>query len=340
MKISVLSLSHLARKGGGRTDGVPHRHLHDVLRLQRTIASPVAIEGFGFWTGEDVRLEFAPAPPGTGLAFVRTDLPGMPRIDARVAYRDAAKPRQTSLFTSLETPHVRVDMVEHVLATLRGLRIDNCEIRVSRPEMPGLDGSSRPFVDLLDRGTRIVSQPAVQPIRMVVQSLRVGNDETWIEVAPSCHATAAFTYHLRYDSETPIPSQSFTFESDGSDFRHDLAASRTFLTEREAQAMLAHGLGQRVRYSDVLVFGEEGPINNHLHFADECARHKVLDMLGDFALAGCDWLGTFIAHRSGHALNAECVRRLLDSTLLLDNECLPSCDEFIDLQMRRQQRAA
>ncbi|MGL4943682.1 MAG: UDP-3-O-acyl-N-acetylglucosamine deacetylase [Thermoguttaceae bacterium] len=336
MKTSILSLSHFARKNGCGAARVPNRHLHDVLRLQRTIASPVAIEGFGFWTGEDVRLEFAPAAPGTGLVFVRTDLPGTPRIPANVIYRDDTKPRQTSL----ELDGVRVDMIEHVLAALRGLRIDNCEIRVNGAEMPGVDGSSRPFVDLIDRATRVVSQPFVQPVRMVVQSFRVGNDDAWIEVTPSCHAIAEYTYQLQYASDIPIHSQKFTFDSEDSDFRNEVASCRTFLTEREAQHLLAKGLGKRVTYSDILVFGEDGPIGNHLHFSDECARHKVLDMIGDFALAGCDWLGTFTAHRSGHALNAECIRQLFETSLLLDQECLPFHDEFIRFQMRQQQRAA
>ncbi len=120
---------------------LPLRHS---FRYQNTIAEPVSVEGFGYWSGLDVRVEFRPAEPHTGIVFVRTDLPRLCRIPAQVTNRIEI-PRRTSLRAHGFT----VEMVEHVMASLAGLQIDNCEIWVNRAEMPGCDGSSRPFVDAL-----------------------------------------------------------------------------------------------------------------------------------------------------------------------------------------------
>jgi UDP-3-O-acyl-N-acetylglucosamine deacetylase len=109
-----------------------------------------------------------------------------------------------------------------------------------------------------------------------------------------------------------VGRQSLEISLSPESFRNDLAPSRTFVFQQEAAALLACGLGTRVTHQDLLVLGPEGPIDNQLRFADECVRHKLLDMVGDLALAGCDLLGRFVAYRSGHRLNAELVRAILD----------------------------
>lgn len=319
MTISILSLERFKRENG-------RRHLKDVVRHQRTIASSVMVEGFGFWTGQDIRVEFRPAAVNTGFVFVRTDIPDEPRIPASVEFRDSHKPRQTSLVCG----EARVDMVEHLLAALRGLQIDNCEIRVSAAEIPGMNGSSVPFMLAIDCGTRIVPQSEIQPVRMVINSTRItGGESSWIEVSPSRSGAMTLAYHLQYPSDNPIPEQSYRGDFDPQIFKRELASCRTFLTHTEAQQLLKQGLGKRVSAHDLLVFDEAGPRENHLHFENECARHKVVDLIGDFALANCDWIGTFEAHRSGHALNAACVEQLLTSTLLLDKNSLPKYENLV-----------
>ncbi|MDR3110236.1 MAG: UDP-3-O-acyl-N-acetylglucosamine deacetylase [Planctomycetaceae bacterium] len=302
--------------------------LGSLLRLQNTIDKSVVVEGFGYWTGEDVRLEFVPAAANSGIVFTRTDLPQQPSIPALVKYRDN-KPRQTSLVNG----SARVDMVEHVLAALRGLKIDNCEVRTNKPEMPGIDGSSFPFVRALEEAG-IVEQPHVTPIRIVTREVRVGDNKTWIEVSPNLDGVHSIEYTLEFDEPNPIGNQRHSYVMQSERFKRDLMNCRTFLTKKEADYLLSQGICQRVKPSGLLVFGENGLVDNHLHFENECARHKILDMVGDLALAPCDWVGRFVAHRSGHALNAQCVAELETASLLIDETCLA---ETCGIMIRKQQ---
>lgn len=199
-------------------------------------------------------------------------------------------------------------MIEHVMAALAGLSVDNCEVWVDQHEMPGCDGSCKPFVDALD-SAGIVEQDVVKPQRIVSEVIRLGTDESWFEARPS-HETV-LKYQLDYGSEGSIGQQTLEFTPSVEAFRSQLAPSRTFMLEQEAHWLLAQGLGQRATCRDLLVFDDQGPIDNELRFPDECVRHKLLDMIGDLALAGCRLVGRFTAYRSGHRLNAEMVRALV-----------------------------
>jgi len=277
----------------------------DTFRRKRTIGGSAAVTGFGFWSGRDVCVEFRPAEADTGIVFVRRDLPGCPRIPARIACR-VEQPRRTSLRCGA----AGVEMVEHVMAALGGLRVDNCEIWVDQAEMPGCDGSALPFVEALDKAG-FVEQESLQPRRVVGEVLRMGDGESWIEARPAANHESVFHYHLEYGQHTPIGRQTFQTAVTPDIFRRDLAPCRTFMLKAEAEWLLAQGIGHRTRAQDLLVYNGHGPIDNRERFRDECARHKLLDMLGDLALAGCDLVGQFIAHRSGHRLNAELVRALV-----------------------------
>jgi len=286
------------------------------FRNQNTIAQCVSLSGFGFWTGKDVTIQFRPAPPNSGLVFVRSDLAGQPRIPAIVENREE-KPRQTSLVCK----GTGVDMVEHVLATLSGLQIDNCEIWTDQPEMPGFDGSSQVFVSALNE-TEIVAQNAKRPIRVVTKAFHLGNDQTYLNVTTSRRGVCDFRYLLVPGEKYPLKPQQCEFELSPRNFYNELAHTRTFIAQYEAEALLAQGLCQRVTPKNVLVLTEEGPIENSFRYENECARHKTLDMVGDFALLGCDLVGTFESCRGGHSLNAECVRKLFDQTMLLNTESI------------------
>lgn len=277
----------------------------DTSRRQRTIGKSATVAGFGYWSGRDVTVEFRPADPDTGIVFVRRDLPHRPRIPAHVAYR-LEQPRRTSL----RRGEVGVDMIEHVMAALGGLQIDNCEIWVDEAEMPGCDGSALPFVEAIDQAG-IVEQGACQPRLVIEEVVRVGDAASWIEVRPAAGSIPRFQYHLDYGPESPIARQTYETELTPDVFRRELAPSRTFMLRAEAEWLLAHGIGHRTRAQDLLVYDSHGPIENRERFPDECARHKLLDMLGDLTLAGCDLVGDFTAFRSGHRLNAEAVRALI-----------------------------
>lgn len=252
-----------------------------------------------------MRVEFRPAAAQTGIVFVRADLPGCPRIAATVEHR-VEVPRRTVLCHG----EVGVEMIEHIMAALAGLQIDNCEVWVDQAEMPGCDGSCLPFVETLSTAG-IVEQNVLRQWMVIRRTIRLGNAESWIEVSPCCSGQTILSYELDYGADNPIGRQSLEVSLSPRHFHIKLAPSRTFMLEAEAEAMKAQGLGQRATYKDLLVFGPGGPIGNQLRFPDECVRHKLADMVGDLALAGCDLIGRFAAYRSGHQLNTELVRAIV-----------------------------
>ncbi len=283
------------------------------LRSQRTISRPVSVQGFGFWSGRDVTLEFRPAAPDTGIVFVRSGGDAPHRIPAVVANR-IETPRRTTLTSG----GAKVEMVEHVMAALAGLRIDNCEVWVDEEEMPGCDGSSLPFVAALDEAG-VVEQSACVP-RLVVRNItRLGNDESWVEARPSAGGGMSIKFRLDYGTGNAIGRQTLQMAVTPDSFRTELAPCRTFVLEEEAEWLVSRGLGKRATYQNLLVFDKDGPVDNELRFRDECVRHKALDLVGDLALAGCDLVGHFIAHRSGHRLNAELVRALLNEEEIVES---------------------
>jgi UDP-3-O-acyl N-acetylglucosamine deacetylase len=275
------------------------------LRKQQTLAQVAEFSGFGYWSGKDVRVELRPAPVDSGLNFVRSDIAPHVRISADARNRLEA-PRRTTLATG----NAQVEMVEHILAALYGLQIDNCEIWVDQAEMPGGDGSSQAIVEAID-AAGIVEQEAPAKRLIISEVTRVGDDNSWVEARPHKHAGLAVRYRLDYGPDCPIGRETIDLKITPKSFRKELATARTFLLEEEANWLRSRGLGTRVTNQDLLVFGPNGLIDNELRYENECVRHKALDLVGDLALAGCELVGYVIAHRSGHRLNAELVRTIL-----------------------------
>jgi UDP-3-O-[3-hydroxymyristoyl] N-acetylglucosamine deacetylase/3-hydroxyacyl-[acyl-carrier-protein] dehydratase len=203
-------------------------------------------------------------------------------------------------------------MIEHVMAALAGLRIDNCAVELDASETPGCDGSSRAFVEALCQAG-VVEQSRKREVLSIDRPITVRDGASTLTAFPGAGDDLVLTYNLDYPPETPIGRQCLFLELSPETFQRELAPSRTFLLESEARAMQQAGLGRRLSPADLLIFGQEGPIGNHLRFPDECVRHKILDMVGDLALLGRDLAGHVVAHRSGHMLNAELVRGLLQS---------------------------
>lgn len=275
------------------------------LRNQNTIGKPVSVEGFGYWTGRDVKVEFRPAEADAGIVFVRADLDTPVRIPALAGNRIEI-PRRTSL----SVDGVTVEMVEHIMAALAGLQVDNCEVWVDQPEMPGCDGSALAFVDAIDIAG-IVDQGVPRSYLVVRETTRTGDENAWVEAQPPKKSKQTLRFRIDYGNENDIGRQTLELPITPDTFRKELAPCRTFMLEKEADQLVSMGLGKRVTPKDLLVFGDEGPIDNELRFEDECVRHKLLDLVGDLALAGCDLAGHFVAYCSGHRLNAELVKSLL-----------------------------
>jgi UDP-3-O-acyl N-acetylglucosamine deacetylase len=272
-------------------------------RSQQTVRRPVVVTGRGYWSGRPNRVEILPAPADAGIVFVRDDLAPPVRIAVALASRVEATAR-----TNLAFGRARVEMVEHLLSALAALGIDCCRVSLTAEEMPRLDGSSLAFVEALDAaGVEPLGCP-VEPI-VVRERVRVGDDDAWIEALPPRFPGLSVDYVLDY-GVGPIGRQEFSLEVTPESYRRELAAARTFITTAEADRLRAAGLGLDVSLQDLVVFGAEGPIDNRLRWPDECVRHKVLDLVGDLALAGRPVHGHVRAYRSGHRLNAALAGRL------------------------------
>jgi UDP-3-O-acyl N-acetylglucosamine deacetylase len=267
----------------------------------------------GFVTGARARVRFRPAPADAGVVFVRTDLPGPPAaVPARVGAVTDTRRR-----TTLGPAAAGVTLVEHVLAALAGLRIDNCVVEIDGPEPPGLDGSALGYVAALT-AAGVVAQAARRPVLGVDQPLVLRRDGATIAVHPADGPGLRVSYLLDYGPVGPIPRQVVTLDLTPDTFAREVTAARTFVLESEAAALKAQGVGRHLSPKDVVVFGPRGPIDNALRAADEPARHKVLDLVGDLSLCGFDLAGHVVAYRSGHALNVELAAALAGLATLED----------------------
>jgi UDP-3-O-acyl N-acetylglucosamine deacetylase len=274
-------------------------------RQQRTIARSVCVSGVTFLTGADVLVRFRPADPDAGLHFVRNDLPGRPVI-AATAENVVDTKRRTTLGVAGKT----VTLVEHCLAALAGLRIDNCRIEIDGGELPGLDGSAAGYVEAL-LSVGVEPQNARKSVWSVDRPVTVRAGAATLSIHPAEEDDLRISYLLNYGPGSPIDRQTHTQTVTPGDFANDIACCRTFLLQSEALAMQANGIGSHATAKDLLVFGPRGLIDNRLRFANEPARHKVLDLVGDLALCGLDVRGHVVAYRSGHPLNVEMSRILV-----------------------------
>lgn len=278
-------------------------------RYQRTLGGPLEISGPGFITGTKVSLRLHPAPVDSGLLFVRSDLPELPVIPARVDFVTSTQRR-----TTLGGGDSAITLVEHLLATLAGLRIDNCLIELDGPEPPGLDGSAQRFVEAI-QNVGVDVQAARRAIWTVKSPVTVQKSGATVTIHPLAEGTEPpiqflATYLLDYGQDSPIPKQSHTMPVTPTTFAGEVANCRTFVTEREALMLLEHGVGKHLTARDLLVFGPKGLIDNELRYSNEPARHKVLDLIGDLSLCGVDFVGHVVAYRSGHSLNVALAKEL------------------------------
>ncbi len=273
---------------------------------QRTLAREAVVRGFGFFTNGDVTCRLLPADEDAGIVFVRTDLPGRPEIPATIGYAVERHRR-----TALERDGAAVELTEHLLAALAGLHVDNCRVEIDGPEPPGGDGSAQHFVDaILAAGIAEQSRPA----RLFVVTVPVavtGEGKTHVAAEPLDSKTFRLRYDLDYGPDAAIARQSAECDVTPESFASEVAFARTFVLEAEIAARKERGYGTRVTAADLLVFGKVGVIGTALRADNECARHKLLDAVGDLALIGGRIAGRVHADRTGHAANRELVRRLL-----------------------------
>jgi len=274
---------------------------------QRTVAREVDAAGIGLHSGLPVRLRLQPAPAGTGVVFRRVDLSPPVCIAARAEHVS-----NTQRSTSLAVGGVRVSTVEHLLAALSGLQIDNVLVDVSAPELPIMDGSAAPFVRLVE-SAGVQEQETPRQFLRVLREVAVEEGDKVARFLPFDGFRVAFTIEF----EHPVLRRSRThaeFDIARRSFVDELSAARTFGFLGEVEALRARGLALGAGFDNAVVLDAQRVLNpGGLRFADECLRHKVLDALGDLALLGAPLQGEFRAIKSGHGLNNAAVRRLLAS---------------------------
>jgi UDP-3-O-[3-hydroxymyristoyl] N-acetylglucosamine deacetylase len=288
---------------------------------QRTLGTAVSCTGIGLHSGDKVTVTLRPAHPDHGIVFYRTDLASSPPIPARI---DRVVDSRRA--TTLGVDDVRIATVEHLLAALCGMGVDNVRVEVDGPEIPILDGSAAPFVYVL-RTAGIVSQKPSKRFLLVRRPVEVRSNGQWARIAPARRLSIACTI----DFDHPlIQRQTYRMDFSDSAFAQDVARARTFGFMEEVERMrrenLALGgtLGNAVVVDDFHILNPDG-----LRFPDEFVRHKVLDALGDLMLVGIPIVGQFESYKGGHATNHDLLRVLLGTS---------RAAEVVEVQSRRDLR--
>ena len=255
-------------------------------------------------SGHKVTLRLKPAPVDHGIRFKRLDLDGLevPATAARVA--------EMSYATGLAQDAASVGTVEHLLAALVGLGIDNVRVELNQAEVPIMDGSAASFVYLVhEAGIKTLTAP--RKFLKVVRPIALSKGDKRIALYPSDHFKV--TYSISFDHPL-LRHQSRTQQVTEESFIEEIAPARTFGFLKEVEVLRQKGLALGGSLDNAIVLGETGVLNNSLRFEDEFVRHKILDVIGDLALVGYPIIGHLVAHRGGHALHASFAQQILEDT--------------------------
>ena len=246
-------------------------------------------------------LRILPAPAGTGIVFQRTDLDG---FEIEASGRNVAR---VSYATSLMKKGVLISTTEHLLSAFIGVGIDNAIVELDNLELPILDGSARPFVEMIQKAG-IRRQRKIRTYFRIVRELELREGDKFIGVYPGN------SYSVSYAINFPHPKigrQTFCVQLTNGSYLREIAPARTFGFMHEAEAMRQQGLIRGASTDNAIVLSRDTVLNPPLRFADEFVRHKVLDLIGDLALIGKQILGSVVADRAGHAMHTALVSRLL-----------------------------
>ncbi len=270
------------------------------MHHQKTIEKEASLEGAGIHTGKKCALRLLPAPADTGVVFVRVELPNHPAVKAEFANLVPTNRR-----TTLASDGVRVETVEHLLGAMYVLGVDNCVVEIDTAELPALDGSALIYYNLIsDCGVREFDAPKKEVV--VSAPVEVTSEDASIRVLSA--QALSVSYLLSYPQVGL--EQDVDFAIDPQTFAREIAPARTFVLEEEIERLQRAGFGKGADVNNTVVLAPGGP-RGKLRFADEPARHKVLDLLGDLFFLGGQLAGRVKCERSGHALNREIVKALL-----------------------------
>jgi UDP-3-O-[3-hydroxymyristoyl] N-acetylglucosamine deacetylase len=268
---------------------------------RKTINAPVSITGIGLHSGIYTKVALQPAPAGSGITFVRSDLDGLriPALQASTTSLDYA--------TTVGKDDVAVGTVEHLLSAIMACGITDLDIHIDGPEVPIIDGSAVPFMHLIDAaGVRGLGSD-VRVLR-IEEPIEVTDGEKSIRIAPA--SRLILKYKIDFDHPS-IGRQSFHFDFEHDNFLRKIAPARTFGFMRDVERMRAAGLARGGSVENCIVLDDKGVVNGPLRYKDEFVRHKILDLLGDLALVGRPIVGEITANRGGHALHSRFVAQIL-----------------------------
>jgi len=269
---------------------------------QRTLRRQVSCAGIGLHSGHKVTLTLRPAPANSGIRFRRTDLSGL-EIEATINNLASIQ-----YATGLAQNEGSVETVEHLLAALVSLGIDNVVVELNYPEVPIMDGSAAPFVYLIhEAGIRPL--PVPKRFLRIIRPVEFVRGDKRIAIYPSDHFKV--TYSISYDHPL-LRHQARTMTIDEPAFIEQIAPARTFTFLKEVELLRQHGFALGGSLENAVVVGETGVLNNPLRFEDEFVRHKILDAIGDMALLGFPVIGHLVAHRGGHALHTAFAAKIMD----------------------------
>src|SRR6201994_1597407 len=273
---------------------------------QTTLRSQATVTGVGVHSGLPVSLTIGPASIDAGFIFVRTGLDGADR-EGEAVPASVIAPEFATVLGDRNGP--LVSTAEHVLAALRGMGVDNATIEVDGPEVPIMDGSSAAFVAAIDQAG-IITQSAPRRFIQVLKPVQVSMGESFGELRP--HA-GGFRAEVEIDFANPvIGRQSYVLDLSAERFRREISRARTFGCVNDVARLWSAGFALGASFENSVVFDETRLLNTEgLRYSDECVRHKVLDVIGDLALAGLPLLGTYRSVRGGHKLNHAVLTALL-----------------------------
>lgn len=274
---------------------------------QRTITNPIKAMGVGLHSGEKVILELLPAPADSGINFIRSDLE--PNVEIPAIFEHVG---DTTLSTTLYKEGSRIATIEHLLSAIAGLGVDNCIIKVNGPEIPIMDGSAGPFVFLI-QSAGITQQDKIKKFIKVKKEVRVERGDSFAAIKPFDGFKVSFT--IEFDDPTInkyASTSSIDFSS--TSFVKEVCRARTFGSTKDLDYLQSQDLALGASVANAIAIGEDGIVNEEgLRFDDEFVKHKMLDAIGDLYLLGHNLIGQFTGYKSGHSLNNELLRKILDS---------------------------
>jgi UDP-3-O-[3-hydroxymyristoyl] N-acetylglucosamine deacetylase/3-hydroxyacyl-[acyl-carrier-protein] dehydratase len=272
---------------------------------QKTITKEVTAKGVGLHTAHKVSITFKPAPVDSGITFVRVDIPGKTqvRVSADTLLPVSRSPRRTSIGKDGAEVHT----IEHLMATLAGIGIDNLVVELDNDEVPGLDGSSLDFLSLFEKAG-LQEQEKERRFFSIKEPICIEEGDASIIAMPSPECKISYT--LSYGDHPILNTQFLQMTVNTDTYRKEIAPARTFCLEEEADLLQQQGVGGGASYDNTLVVGKAGVIKNKLRFKDEFIRHKILDLVGDLYSIGQPIKAHVIALKSGHSLNMKLAMKI------------------------------